>query len=74
MTATAILDQIGNTSLVRLQRIRPEGAEIWVKPRVALFGELDFARIKGKATDDSEFNIDDRARSLLAGIRVHLGG
>ena len=33
------------------------GAEIWVKPRVALFGELDFARIKGKATDDSEFNI-----------------
>ncbi|HET7694188.1 MAG TPA: outer membrane beta-barrel protein [Vicinamibacterales bacterium] len=50
------------------------GAEIWVKPRVALFGQLDFARLKGKATDDSEFNIDDRARSLIAGIRVHIGG
>ena len=50
------------------------GAEIWVKPRIAIFGELDFARLKGKATDDSEFNIDDRARSLLAGIRVHIGG
>ena len=50
------------------------GAEIWVKPRVALFGELDFARVKGKATDDSEFNVDDRARSLIAGIRVHIGG
>jgi hypothetical protein len=50
------------------------GAEIWVKPRIALFGELDFARLKGKATDESEFNIDDRARSLLVGIRVHIGG
>jgi len=50
------------------------GAEIWVKPRVAIFGELDFARLKGKATDGSEFNIDDRARSLLVGVRVHIGG
>jgi hypothetical protein len=50
------------------------GAEIWVKPRVALFGELDFARVKGKATDESELQIDDRARSILAGIRVHVGG
>jgi hypothetical protein len=50
------------------------GAEIWVKPRVALFGQLDFAKLKGKATDNSEFNIDDRARSLIAGIRVHIGG
>jgi hypothetical protein len=50
------------------------GAEIWVKPRVALFGELNFARLKGKATDDSEFRIDDRARTVVAGIRVHIGG
>ena len=50
------------------------GAEIWVKPKVALFGELDFARLKGKATDDSEFTIDDRARSVIVGIRVHIGG
>jgi hypothetical protein len=50
------------------------GAEIWVKPRVAIFGELDIARVKGKATDESEMQIDDRARSIIAGIRVHLGG
>lgn len=50
------------------------GAEIWVKPRIALFGEIDIARLKGKATDDSEFRIDDRAQSLIAGIRVHIGG
>ena len=50
------------------------GAEIWVKPRVAIFGELDFAKLKGKATDESEAQIDDRARSILAGIRVHIGG
>lgn len=50
------------------------GAEIWVKPRVAIFGELDFAKVKGDATDESEVTIDDRARSLLVGIRVHIGG
>jgi hypothetical protein len=50
------------------------GAEIWVKPRVAIFGELDFARVKGDPTDGSEAKIDDRARSILAGIRVHIGG
>ena len=50
------------------------GAEIWVKPRFAIFGELDFARLKGDATDESEAKIDDQARSLLVGVRVHIGG
>jgi hypothetical protein len=50
------------------------GAEIWVKPRVAIFGELDFAKVKGDATDNSEAKIDDKARSLLVGVRVHIGG
>jgi len=50
------------------------GGEIWVKPRVAIFGELDFAKVKGDATDESEARIDDRARSLLVGVRVHIGG
>ena len=31
MAATGILDAIGGTPLVRLRRIPPEGAEIWVK-------------------------------------------
>jgi hypothetical protein len=50
------------------------GAEIWVKPRIAIFGEVDLAKVKGNATDESEAKIDDRARSILAGIRVHIGG
>jgi len=50
------------------------GGEIWVKPRFAIFGELDFAKLKGDATDDSEALIDDQARSLLVGVRVHIGG
>jgi len=50
------------------------GAEIWVKPKVAIFGEVDIAKVKGPATDESEFRIDDRTQSILVGIRVHIGG
>lgn len=50
------------------------GAEIWVKSKVAIFGELDFAKVKGNATDESEAKIDDQARSVIVGIRVHIGG
>lgn len=50
------------------------GAEVWVARKVALYGQVDFASIKGDATDGSEFKIDDRARSIVAGVRVHIGG
>ena len=56
MTATAILDQIGNTSLVRLQRIPPEGAEIWVKleylnPTGSMKDRMALAMIEGAERD-----------------------
>lgn len=50
------------------------GAEVWFKKKYAVFGELDVARIKGDATDGGEVKIDDRARAILLGIRVHVGG
>jgi hypothetical protein len=50
------------------------GAEIWFKPKFAIFGELNFASLKGDATDQSEALIDDMARSIVAGVRVHIGG
>jgi opacity protein-like surface antigen len=50
------------------------GAEAWIKPKIALYGELGFAKIKGDATGGGEAAIDDRARFILGGIRVRLGG
>lgn len=50
------------------------GAEAWIKPKVALYGELGFAKIRGDATGGGEANIDDRARFILGGVRVRLGG
>ena len=56
MAATGILDQIGNTSLVRLQRIPPEGAEIWVKleyrnPTGSMKDRMALAMIEGAERD-----------------------
>lgn len=50
------------------------GAEVWVKRKFAIFGELDFTKLKGDATDDSEFTVDDKATSVFVGVRVHIGG
>jgi len=50
------------------------GVEIWIKKKVAIFGELDVAKIKGDATGGGEAKIDDRATTVLAGIRLHVGG
>ena len=50
------------------------GMEIWIKRKVALYGEFDRAKIKGKATGGGEAKIDDRATALLVGLRVHVGG
>jgi opacity protein-like surface antigen len=50
------------------------GVEVWVKRKLAIFGEVDFTKLKGDATDDSEFTIDDKAQSVFVGIRVHIGG
>ena len=50
------------------------GAEAWIKPKIALYGELGFAKIRGDARGGGEAQIDDRARFILGGVRVRLGG
>ena len=49
------------------------GAEVWIK-KAAIYGELDLASIKGKATGGGEAKIDDRATAILDGLRLHVGG
>lgn len=48
------------------------GMEGWVTPKVALYGELSFARIKGKAEDKGEGLVDDRLRFVSVGVRIRL--
>jgi Outer membrane protein beta-barrel domain len=49
------------------------GGEGWITHRVALFGEVNVARIKGVDERGGEGHIDDRMRSLMGGMRVRLG-
>jgi hypothetical protein len=48
------------------------GTEVWVTPKVALYGELSLAKVKGKAEDKGEGLIDDRLRFLGFGVKVRL--
>lgn len=48
------------------------GTEIWVTPKVALYGELSVAQVKGKAEDKGEGLLDDRLRFLGVGVRIRL--
>jgi hypothetical protein len=50
------------------------GLEIWINKKIALYGEFDFAQLKGDAEGGGEAKIDDRASFILGGIRLHLGG
>src|SRR5512146_916320 len=56
MAAAGILDAIGDTPLVRLQRIPPRGAEIWVKleyrnPSGSMKDRMALAMIEGAERD-----------------------
>ena len=56
MAAIGILDAIGDTALVRLRRIPPEGAEIWVKleyrnPTGSMKDRMALAMIEGAERD-----------------------
>ena len=48
------------------------GAEVWVTSKVAIYGELSVAHIKGKAEDKGEGLVDDRLRFLGIGARIRL--
>ena len=48
------------------------GAEGWITSKVALYGEVSFTQIKGKAEDEGEGLVDDRLRFLGFGVRIRL--
>jgi hypothetical protein len=49
------------------------GAEAWFNRYVALYGELDFARLQGNPTSGGEGELDDRVMLVFFGARVHIG-
>lgn len=48
------------------------GAEIWVKRRIAIFGELGWMPLKEKTEFGGEAQINDRVIYLVGGLRVHV--
>jgi len=46
------------------------GGEIWVAPRLALYGEVGYARLKGDNLDFAEGTLDERVIFLFAGARI----
>jgi hypothetical protein len=48
------------------------GAEGWITHKVALFGEINLTKVKGKAEDGGEGFVDDRLRFFGFGVRIRL--
>ncbi|MEW5982366.1 MAG: hypothetical protein AB1806_08335 [Acidobacteriota bacterium] len=48
------------------------GAEVWVSPRVAIYGEFVRMPIKGTSAEGGEGTIDEAVNSTLAGIRIRI--
>lgn len=49
------------------------GAEVWVRPAFAIFGEAGLAWLKGEAVDNEEGELDERLTYVLFGARVRIG-
>ena len=49
------------------------GGEVWVAPRLAIYGEAGYARLKGATVDAAEGAFDERVIFILAGARVRIG-
>jgi hypothetical protein len=49
------------------------GAEFWMKPSVAIYGELSRTRLKGPAVEGPAGNLDEYVNAVLFGARVRLG-
>jgi hypothetical protein len=48
------------------------GGEVWVSPRVAVFGEFVWANLKGDDRAGGEGRFDERLRLFLGGLRVRI--
>ena len=66
--------QIFSYTTVGWGRLLGAGAEGWVSDSVALFAEVSFMRIEGDNADNGgERIMKDNLRSLMAGVKVHIG-
>ncbi len=50
------------------------GAEFWLSPLIAIWGEFSWMRLVGNATNGGEGTLDDTLTSVVGGIRLSLGG
>ena len=50
------------------------GAEIWIRPAFAIYGEVGFTSLKGDARDDADGGMDDQLTSIFVGAKVKIGG
>jgi hypothetical protein len=50
------------------------GAEVWISPKIAVFGEVSLTRVKGKAEDGGDGLVDDGLRNIAVGVKIRLGG
>ena len=75
LTSTETIDSVTQTFAQKTHGwgwLYGAGTEIWVTPKVALYGELSLAQVRGKAEDKGEGLIDDRLRFLGVGVKVRL--
>lgn len=50
------------------------GSEFWLSKRLAIYGEFLYTPLKGESTEGDEGAINDSMTSILAGIKVRIGG
>jgi hypothetical protein len=50
------------------------GMEVWASRSVAIYGDINFASLKGHPKDDKERRMDDRLALFFLGLRFHIGG
>ncbi len=48
------------------------GLEVWASKKVAIFSEMSISRIKGKAEDKGDGEVDDRLRYFGIGLKIRL--
>jgi hypothetical protein len=48
------------------------GLEVWATPKVALFGEMSLAKVKGSAEDKGDGRVDDSLRFISVGVKIRL--
>jgi opacity protein-like surface antigen len=77
-STTDLTQTIDNATQVFAQRtdgwgpLLGGGLEVWATPKVALFSELTFTGVKGKAEDGGDGRVDDRLRFISVGVKIRL--